>query len=206
MIDRKRAKRAIKPNARSAGSLDVHFGEKLRAQRLMTKMSQDDLAKALGLTFQQIQKYEKGANRMSAATMVRIAAVLEVDVQYFFDELPTGVKNNQDASLGRDVTCSARPSPDRRIPQSEKRQDARRDCRSRTGACSIGLTGRTDTSPCAPRWRGLCRKPHCLTTTPSDRTTTPRWRSSACFAPDAASIIWACAISCRQIQSPSAWQ
>ena len=95
MSERKKAKRAIKPNPRSAGSLDVHFGEKLRAQRLMTKMSQDDLAKALGLTFQQIQKYEKGANRMSAATIVRIAAALDVDVQYFFDELPTGAKNNK---------------------------------------------------------------------------------------------------------------
>jgi transcriptional regulator with XRE-family HTH domain len=95
MSDRKKAKRAIKPNPRSAGSLDVHFGEKLRALRLMTKVSQDDVAKALGLTFQQIQKYEKGVNRMSAAIVVRIAAVLEVDVQYFFDELPTGVKNNK---------------------------------------------------------------------------------------------------------------
>jgi transcriptional regulator with XRE-family HTH domain len=96
MSDRKKAKRAIKPNPRSAGSLDVYFGEKLRAQRLMTKMSQDDVAKALGLTFQQIQKYERGVNRMSAATIVRIAAVLDVDVQYFFDELPTGVKNNKE--------------------------------------------------------------------------------------------------------------
>ena len=95
MSDRKKAKRAIKPNPRSAGSLDVHFGEKLRAQRLMTKVTQDDLAKALGLTFQQGQKYEKGANRMSAATIVRIAAALDVDVQYFFDELPTGAKNNK---------------------------------------------------------------------------------------------------------------
>jgi transcriptional regulator with XRE-family HTH domain len=97
MGDRKKAKRAIKPNPRSAGSLDVHFGEKLRALRLMTvpKLSQDDLAKALGLTFQQIQKYEKGVNRMSAATMVRIAAALKVDVQNFFDELPTGVTNNK---------------------------------------------------------------------------------------------------------------
>ena len=95
MSDRKKAKRAIKPNPRSAGALDVHFGEKLRAQRLMTKVTQDDLAKALGLTFQQVQKYEKGVNRMSAATIVRIAAVLDVDVQYFFDELPTGAKNNK---------------------------------------------------------------------------------------------------------------
>jgi transcriptional regulator with XRE-family HTH domain len=96
MSDRKRTKRDIKPNARSAGSLDVHFGEKLRALRLATKISQDDLAKALGLTFQQIQKYEKGVNRISAAAIVRIAAVLEVNVQYFFDELPTGVKNNKE--------------------------------------------------------------------------------------------------------------
>jgi transcriptional regulator with XRE-family HTH domain len=106
MGDRKKAKRAIKPNARSAGSLDVHFGEKLRAQRLMTKVSQDDLAKALGLTFQQIQKYEKGANRMSAATMVRIAAVLEVDVQYFFDQLPTGVKKNKEIKTPVSVEMS----------------------------------------------------------------------------------------------------
>jgi transcriptional regulator with XRE-family HTH domain len=96
MSDRKMAKRRLKPNARSAGSLDVYFGEKLRSLRLTKKVSQDDLAKALGLTFQQIQKYEKGTNRMSAATIVRIAAALEVDVGYFFDELPTGAKNNKE--------------------------------------------------------------------------------------------------------------
>jgi transcriptional regulator with XRE-family HTH domain len=106
MSDRKKAKRAIKPNPRSAGSLDVHFGEKLRAQRLMTKVSQDDVAKALGLTFQQIQKYEKGVNRMSAATIVRIAAVLDVDVQYFFDELPTGVKKNKEIKTPVSVEMS----------------------------------------------------------------------------------------------------
>jgi transcriptional regulator with XRE-family HTH domain len=60
------------------------------------KLSQEELGKALGLTFQQVQKYEKGINRISAATMVQIAAVLKVDVQYFFDELPTGVKNNKE--------------------------------------------------------------------------------------------------------------
>jgi transcriptional regulator with XRE-family HTH domain len=96
MSDRKKAKRVIKPNPRSVGSLDVHFGEKLRSLRLTTKLTQDDLAKALGLTFQQIQKYEKGVNRMSAATMVRIAAVLEVDVGYFFEELPNGAKNDKE--------------------------------------------------------------------------------------------------------------
>jgi transcriptional regulator with XRE-family HTH domain len=91
-------KRVIKGGPRSTGSLDVHFGEKLRARRLMMvpKLSQAELADQLNVTFQQIQKYEKGKNRMSAAMMVQIAAALDVDVQYFFDELPTGAKNTKE--------------------------------------------------------------------------------------------------------------
>jgi transcriptional regulator with XRE-family HTH domain len=94
LSNRKTAKRT----SRATGSLDVHFGEKLRARRLMMvpKVSQEDLGAGLGVTFQQIQKYEKGVNRLSAAMMVRIAEVLKVDVQYFFEELPTGVKNNKE--------------------------------------------------------------------------------------------------------------
>ena len=63
---------------------------------MVPKVSQDDLAKALGVSFQQVQKYEKGVNRMSAAKMVQIAALLKVDVQYFFEELPTGAKNTKE--------------------------------------------------------------------------------------------------------------
>jgi transcriptional regulator with XRE-family HTH domain len=99
LSNRKRAaKRVTKPNPRATGSLDVHFGEKLRARRLMMvpKLSQAELADQLNVTFQQIQKYEKGKNRMSAAMMVQITAVLDVDVQYFFDELPTGAKNTKE--------------------------------------------------------------------------------------------------------------
>jgi transcriptional regulator with XRE-family HTH domain len=98
MNNRKPAKRVTKPNPRSTGSLDVHFGEKLRARRLMMvpKLSQEELGDALGITFQQVQKYEKGVNRISAATMVQIAAVLKVDVQYFFEELPSGAKNTKE--------------------------------------------------------------------------------------------------------------
>ena len=53
------------------------------------KLTQDRLAKTLGISFQQVQKYEKGSNRISAAMLVQMAAALKVDVQYFFDELPT---------------------------------------------------------------------------------------------------------------------
>ena len=95
MSTRKMAKQVGKRTSRATGSLDIHFGEKLRARRMMMapKVSQSELANALGVTFQQVQKYEKGVNRLSAAMMVRIAEVLNVDVQYFFDELPTGAKN-----------------------------------------------------------------------------------------------------------------
>ena len=95
LSNRKMDKPAIKHTSRATGSIDVHFGEKLRAPRMIMipKVSQSDLANALGVTFQQIQKYEKDVNRLSAAMMVRIAEVLKVDVQYFFEDLPTGVKN-----------------------------------------------------------------------------------------------------------------
>jgi transcriptional regulator with XRE-family HTH domain len=63
---------------------------------MVPKVSQDDLAKALGVSFQQVQKSEQGVNRLSAARMVEIAQVLKVDVQYFFEELPTGAKNTKE--------------------------------------------------------------------------------------------------------------
>jgi transcriptional regulator with XRE-family HTH domain len=83
-------------NRRSTGSLDVHFGEKLRARRLIVDVSQQALAEALGMSFQQIQKYEKGTNRMSAAILFQIATVLKVDVKYFYETIPHGAKNSKE--------------------------------------------------------------------------------------------------------------
>ena len=57
-------------------------------RRIMLGMSQEKLGDALGLTFQQIQKYEKGINRLTAAMMVRVAEILDVDVGYFYCEIP----------------------------------------------------------------------------------------------------------------------
>jgi len=98
LSDNKKARRVVKRTSRAPGSLDMHFGEKLRARRLMMvpNISQEELGNAIGISFQQVQKYENGVNRISAAKMVQIAAVLKVDVQYFFDELPTGAKNTKE--------------------------------------------------------------------------------------------------------------
>lgn len=65
--------------------VDQHIASKVRLRRTLLGMSQTDLAKDLGLTFQQVQKYEKGANRISTAKLIRLAEVLDVPLSYFFD-------------------------------------------------------------------------------------------------------------------------
>ena len=86
---RKQAKRVIRRGlTRSTGPIDKYFGDRLRARRIRIEMSQDEPGEKLGVSFQQIQKYEKGTNRLIAATMVSVAAILDVDVGYFFDEMP----------------------------------------------------------------------------------------------------------------------
>ena len=68
--------------------VDKHVGMKLRARRTKLGMSQSTLAEALGLTFQQVQKYEKGANRISASRLQQIAQILQMPVENFFEGLP----------------------------------------------------------------------------------------------------------------------
>ena len=68
--------------------IDVHVGKRIRICRLLLGMNQQTLAEALGLTFQQIQKYEHGANRVSASRLSAMAEALSVPISYFFDGLP----------------------------------------------------------------------------------------------------------------------
>jgi len=67
-------------------SVDGHVGQRLRTRRTLLGMSQEKLGEAIGLTFQQVQKYERGANRISAGTLYRLGQILGVRVDYFFDE------------------------------------------------------------------------------------------------------------------------
>lgn len=69
-----------KVDPRSANAVDRHIGMRIRARRLEITMSQEKLAEAIGVTFQQIQKYEKGVNRVSASTLYRIAKTLDVQL------------------------------------------------------------------------------------------------------------------------------
>ncbi len=70
--------------------IDRHVGARVRMRRLLVSMSQERLGEALGITFQQIQKYEKGANRIGASRLQQIAKILGVPVEFFFDGAPSG--------------------------------------------------------------------------------------------------------------------
>src|SRR5882724_1640218 len=71
------------PNA-----IDIHVGGRVRLRRTILRISQEKLGESLGITFQQIQKYEKGTNRISASRLQHIARVLDVPISFFFDEAP----------------------------------------------------------------------------------------------------------------------
>ena len=70
---------------KSSHPIDIHVGKRLKQQRLLQGISQESLAKQLGITFQQIQKYENATNRISASKLYQLSQVLEVPIQYFFD-------------------------------------------------------------------------------------------------------------------------
>ena len=79
--------KATKHSPRAANPVDVHVGTRLRLRRQVLKMSQTHLGDLLGVTFQQVQKYERGSNRVGASRLWKISQVLNVDVGFFFDGL-----------------------------------------------------------------------------------------------------------------------
>jgi transcriptional regulator with XRE-family HTH domain len=78
------------PNGRQASPIDQHVGSRVRMRRMMLGISQTDLADAVGLSFQMIQKYEKGTNRLSASRLQQMSNLLHVPVPFFFEGAPGG--------------------------------------------------------------------------------------------------------------------
>jgi transcriptional regulator with XRE-family HTH domain len=75
--------------------IDVHVGQRVKIKRKNLKMTQQELAKTLGLTFQQVQKYERGANRISASKLFLISETLNAPISYFFDGLEVSEENTR---------------------------------------------------------------------------------------------------------------
>src|SRR4051812_21275633 len=78
--------------------VDVYVGTRMRQRRTLLAMSQTKVGDAVGLTFQQIQKYERGSNRIGSSRLYEFAKVLDVPVSYFFDEMPTNALSDRPMS------------------------------------------------------------------------------------------------------------
>lgn len=103
IVKRRRGSRGSpdgKPNP-----IDIHVGSRVRLRRTLLGMSQEKLGEAIGLTFQQVQKYERGANRIGASRLFELSKVLDVPVSFFFDDM------NSETSGGR-VPGVSEASPD----------------------------------------------------------------------------------------------
>src|SRR5271167_2618011 len=80
--------------------IDKHVGSRVRMRRMMLGMSQEKLGDALGLTFQQVQKYEKGTNRIGASRLQQISQILQVQVSFFFEGAPSAQLGTKTDSMG----------------------------------------------------------------------------------------------------------
>jgi transcriptional regulator with XRE-family HTH domain len=91
-------------------AINQHIGSRIRTRRTLMRMSQQKLAEAIGLTFQQVQKYETGANSVSAARLHQIAEILDAPVSFFFDDFGSskGAPTLQNAVALGDVETAAK--------------------------------------------------------------------------------------------------
>ena len=90
-------------NKKKPNPIDIHVGSRIRLRRTMLGMSQEKLGESLGITFQQIQKYEKGTNRVGASRLQNISSILNVPVSFFFEGAPN--------LHGTDEAATEAPSP-----------------------------------------------------------------------------------------------
>jgi transcriptional regulator with XRE-family HTH domain len=97
-------------NERSAQPVDAHVGKRIRMRRVFLNISQEKLAEMVGVTFQQVQKYERGANRIAASRLLEFSKALDVEVDFFYEGLPEagskksrhGLSDNAQQALGTD--------------------------------------------------------------------------------------------------------
>ncbi|MEA4837709.1 MAG: helix-turn-helix domain-containing protein [Rhodospirillaceae bacterium] len=92
--------------------IDVHVGSRVRLRRTLLGMSQEKLGEAIGLTFQQVQKYERGANRIGASRLFDLSRVLDVPVSFFFDVMSDDVSEQAPSQMNAGLAEPASPSFD----------------------------------------------------------------------------------------------
>jgi transcriptional regulator with XRE-family HTH domain len=137
---------------KSPNPIDRHVGSRVRMRRLMVGLSQEKLGEALGITFQQIQKYEKGTNRISASRMHQIGRVLGVPVEFFYEgapqltgsEAPAGFAEPETAAYSADLLATSESVQLARAFHRIKDARARRRLVDLAEAMADAIEGSTD--------------------------------------------------------------
>ena len=99
-------------SVRAPNPVDVHVGTRVRLRRTLLGMTQTGLGDAIGLTFQQVQKYERGVNRIGSSRLYDLARVLDVPINFFFDEMPKEVASKSGAASSGPVEGAEAFDPD----------------------------------------------------------------------------------------------
>ena len=102
--------------------IDVHVGRRLRLRRTLLGMSQERLGQLLGLTFQQIQKYERGVNRIGSSRLYELGQILDVPISFFFDDMPDGEGAQELLATGLAEEPAEFAFEEARGPQFDKRE------------------------------------------------------------------------------------
>jgi transcriptional regulator with XRE-family HTH domain len=110
-------RRGGRPKIETPSPIDIHVGARVRLRRTLLGMSQEKLGSAIGLTFQQIQKYERGANRIGASRLFDMARALDVPIAFFFEDI------SDDPPAGRYLAAAGDPP----APPAEQDTMARRE-------------------------------------------------------------------------------
>jgi transcriptional regulator with XRE-family HTH domain len=97
------------PRESRPSPIDVHVGGRIRLRRTLLGMSQERLGEALGLTFQQVQKYERGVNRVGASRLFDLSRVLDVPISFFFDDMPEPLAREYGGATVRRAVGFAEP-------------------------------------------------------------------------------------------------
>src|SRR5215212_933479 len=109
-------RRPGRPRMETPNPIDIRVGARLRLRRTLLGMSQEKLGEAIGLTFQQVQKYERGANRIGASRLFDLSRVLDVPVSFFFDDMaadPNSIPTSDGlvGGFGEEKSSSFEPDP-----------------------------------------------------------------------------------------------
>jgi len=127
MVTAARTPRKDKDETEGPDPIDIHVGARVRLRRNLVGMSQEQLGKALGLTFQQVQKYERGANRMGARRLHQLSQILNIPINWFFEDLSSTPRRIAGFAESKQSELEDIPADEQELVRSDADAFARRE-------------------------------------------------------------------------------